>query len=135
MLTLTKIKSIYNKIKSIFVRSGDKTKDKKAEKAKIINYCKPTSIQVKMLKKWLEEDDGINAENKKSRPECTYELFVDYLNKTEELGLPFPSNSIEKDLGISKVKRLKFCGQAVEEGILYKPTSNSFDWAKNRGIK
>lgn len=137
MLILIKIKSIcktlLNKIKKEFIKNEDEKQDNKI-KVPVKNYCKPTSIQVIKLKKWFEDDGKNSTGNGSPQPECTYEIFLSYINKKESAGEPFPeTKEIESDLGIGRNKRLKFCGQTVEEGLLYKPTSNSFDWIKNKG--
>lgn len=135
MLILIKIKSIcktlFNKIKKEFIKNEDEKQDNKT-KIPAKNYCKATSIQVIKLKKWFEDDENNGIGNKKSQPDCTYEIFIDYLKRKESLELPFPTDTIESDLGIGRNKRLKFCGQAVEDGYLYKPTPNSFDYISNK---
>jgi hypothetical protein len=133
MLSLKKIINLL--VDKIF----KKEKVKEEVKVKERKYLEPveTTIAVKMLKdkfKKPEEQEKVITKESDGVNEDTFTPFVYYLEQRCANGLEFPKPSeMEKDLGIGRNKRLAFCNKAVEIGILYKPTSTSFDYASNKG--
>lgn len=92
------------------------------------------SMAVKMLKLKFKQHTNQGEKNviDLNKSKNNYEGFLIYIKQCEESGIPFPTKSIESDLEIGRNKRLEYCGRAVEDGHLYKPTPTSFDYISNQ---
>lgn len=124
---LTLVKILKNKIKEV----KEPEKKENIVPVKIIdNKIRPTSKEViDLINRFKPQNNNIDTGTTDKNFDGTYEIFLNYIKNKRSLGEPFPRpKEINSDLKIGKNKRLKFCGDAVEEGLLIKPTDTSFDY-------
>jgi hypothetical protein len=130
-LIYSKINNCLNKKTQKKTEKGNKTLGHDTGKVLEVNFCKPTSKQVKKLKRYFENDEngsfknGVLVNDKLDGKNLLIE-FLKFIHKNSVNEKIPKAVLIENHLGIDKPKRLELSNWAKEKEILILMPNKSY---------